>query len=167
MESSALSLQYSRRTLLASMLCGSSALAAATGPPTREKAMAQSLALLENECKLNAGGDWQNYYTSLRPFRLALWPRLKEAYDNPISPPDNPKLSTSLISLIGRPGRYYTAGQLAEIAASHAGGPIELQDLISKNPSTKIIQSASSWLRKQGIELIFVPGPIIILQLSK
>ena len=151
--------QHSRRLLL-QLLAGASLPVTAAEIPSRAKSIASSIAELNAECKANSKGDWQTYYASLRPFRQALWPRVKAALANPFKNPDKPLDTESLVDLFGRPGRYYNCLQLIEITADKDGGPLTLQELIDANPATEFIAKASQWLRQQGIELIFVPGPM-------
>ena len=122
--------------------------------------MAQARATLERECKSLAQGDWQRYYASLRPFREALWVRVKDSFDHPTPSRTNPTDKASIVPLLGRPGCYYVSNQLTEISVGHAGGPNLLTEVINGSPALLIIEAASKWLRNQGIELLFVPGPI-------
>ncbi len=122
--------------------------------------MAQSRAALESECKNFAQGDWQRYYDSRRPFREALWSRVKAAFDNPTPSRTNPDDKSPIVPLFGRPGCYSVSNQLTEITVGHAGGPGLLTDVFKGSPALPIIEAASKWLRSQGIEVLFVPGPI-------
>ncbi len=121
--------------------------------------MAQSLEALETECKANANGDWQAYFASLRPFREALWIRAKESFDKKTASPARPDDKAPLVPLFGRPGCYYSGDQLTEVSAGHTGAYTILKDLVAGSVALPIIEAASKWIRQQGIEMIFVPGP--------
>lgn len=152
-------LHLSRRELFGVAVATSSAYAALPVSGTRSQAMAEARAALERECKAFSQGDWQGYYDSLRPFREALWARVKAAFDNPFPSLLNPAEKAPLVPLLGRQGCYYISHQLQEVSVGHAGGPGLLPDVINGSPAIPIIAAASAWLRNQGIDLLFVPGP--------
>jgi hypothetical protein len=126
------------------------------GPEWPEKAAAarqavirQAADAIQAECRAAAGGDWERWERQTDPYRQALKPRADSARTIP-EVGDYPGYDV----MEGRDGF-----PLFEVGARTAVRP--LVDPASLNPlrEGRAVVAADRWLRRRGIDLIFVPVP--------
>ena len=109
----------------------------------RGTAIQRSISALESECKAYGGGDWNKWYDSLAPFRTELQAKIQA--------------SKFLLELDGDPLLLEDRDQARFLAESG-----DLEFWIKQRAVIPAVIKVKEWLKKQNIDVIFVPIPKVI-----
>ena len=127
----------------------------------RKASIQKTIAGIEAELKAH-GGDWSKWVDELAAFRKALldvhaW----EEKQNVRTSTADPKFKTALLKAEGTPPLFvepYTTGYVAPMLSPEHDHQAWAGSLISPG----MVRATAAWLRKKGIDLIFVPVPKMI-----
>jgi hypothetical protein len=119
---------------------------------SREKTIAKDRALILAECEKAAGGDWERWQQETAPHRAALKDKIE--HPKPYEPSREDWLK-------GRPRvleanddfplfEVYPSGDLAYLYDDHS---------LDKFRKERPVVAAHRWLRRRGVDLIFIPVP--------
>jgi hypothetical protein len=117
----------------------------------RAKAIRDDKAAILAECQRAAGGDWARWATDTAPYRAALKAKvdaLNTLNSSTITPDSNRE------ALAGR-GDF----PLFEIRADHNLNYLYNPATLAPFRKSRLVEAADRWLRRRGIDLIFVPVP--------
>lgn len=147
-----------RRELSLAMLAGS-ALTSAQGTPVerqRRQTIRDALAALKAERDQIGKGDYRKWYDSLQEFRLALRAEMDRVEQQNVRYlPNDPNTKHLLFRAEGTPPMYSEAYAGGYLAPKQPDALAWIESL----PSAAVVQATSRWLKKQAIDLIFVPVP--------
>jgi hypothetical protein len=114
-------------------------------------------ATIEAECQQAAGGDWSKWLDATAGFRAALKQRLEAVKFSYLPPQMGQK--PQLEMLLFEPLAALDDFPLYEIGSKAALRYLCEPDRLTDFRKTKSVSVASRWLRRQGIDLVFVPVP--------
>ncbi|RPI21844.1 MAG: hypothetical protein EHM61_23775 [Acidobacteria bacterium] len=112
----------------------------------RTQAVQKAKLALEEECRREAAGNWEAWYGQLEPFRAAMLALTERT-------PQRTK-GKRLLELLPDPPLYEDSQQ-----AWYMILPDGLQVARPESRVLKAITTASSWLKRRRVDLIFVPVP--------
>jgi hypothetical protein len=146
-------------TIFSLLVCSAAAAQSGHQKPEgipRNKAIAGGIQLIEQECARHGNGNWNAWFAELQPFRAQLELRIKEAKAfNPQA--DGPfEGRRPVLEAKGDPPLFETA---PADYIPYLYGPADLDAWLGKLPVLKSIPDVSHWLKRKGIDLIFVPVP--------
>jgi hypothetical protein len=107
---------------------------------------------ISGECQRAANNDWDRWQRQTAPYRAALKSKLDDLKD--LSSPQTPWLEGKYEVLDGGAGF-----PLFEIEARENLVHLYDPDSLAAVRKDRAVESASAWLRKRGIDLVFVPLP--------
>jgi SGNH hydrolase-like domain, acetyltransferase AlgX len=145
-----------RRDFSALLLSGAAATKATVPDRARRASIAATQRAFIAERKAIGKGDYRKWYDSLAELRKELRAVMDwEAASNLRASPTDPNSKQALLKAAGNPPLF------SEI---YAGGYVALKDVdpfawAATLRAPQAVQATSLWLKKQGIDLIFVPVP--------
>lgn len=122
----------------------------------RRESIRRDIERIEEECRLYGGGDWTNWFAKLATFRAELSGKIQAAK------PFNPQAEGVFVA---RDAVIEAVGDPPLFEGSPAGfvrylySPTDLEEWVKTRPSLPAITAVSKWLKKRGIDLIFIPVP--------
>jgi hypothetical protein len=122
----------------------------------RDKAIADGIQRIEQECNHNGGGNWSQWFAKLQPFRTHLELRIKQAkaFNPQASGPFEGRMP--VLEAKGEPPLFETA---PANYIPYLYDAADMDSWLSKRPVLKTVPEVSRWLKKKGIDLIFIPVP--------
>jgi hypothetical protein len=115
----------------------------------RTAAIRRDAAAIRAECERAAGGDWDRWLRDTQPCRKELGEKLAALK---VFPP--PQVGPACEPLAGKEGF-----PLFEIDARVRVSYLQQADVFDQFRKSRVAMAADRWLRRQGIDLIFVPVP--------
>lgn len=123
----------------------------------RAQAIEATLRGLEAERDRN-GGDWSRWHESLAPFRASLRARIAAAKTRYAEVPHAPSVRGPLLEPLGDPPLFLC---IFFSEMGHLGPDAGIEPWIARRPALETVPAVSAWLRRKGIDLIFVPVPVM------
>lgn len=121
----------------------------------RQKAIESTRSAIEAECKQWANGDWNAWFSALKPYRDDLYKIVLASLHAPLPSHEDPTRKLSLIVSPIDPSQAVHANSLIPLAAPGATLEAYLADDRSKDVAVQL----TSWLKARDIDLIVVPIP--------
>jgi hypothetical protein len=147
------------------LMIGLCLLGLATGPSDlgspaeelRSRDIAKTIRALEAERDQN-GGDWTKWHESLAPFRASLRARIGAAKARYAEQTHAASVRGPVLEPLGDPP-LFTCLFFSEMG--HLGPEGEIERWVAERPVLETVPAVSSWLHKKGIDLVFVPVPLM------